>query len=135
MVLGDPFMTPTFDGIQVLEDRRLCGILVASDKARPAKVRVADLKNLKPQTEKYPIGYDEFDVATGKYYGSHVMIVKRGQQAVIEGRVKLRLFVRVVLGTDARSARVAAEDAWNFRSSLYDVSGDLWHEYFTGGLE
>ena len=131
VVLGNPFTAENFDGMSIIEDERLCGILVRSEKNNPAKVRVSDLANLKPQTNPYPIGYDEFDVGSGKYYGTHVMIVKRGQQAVIEGRVKLCFFMRVALGTDARDAMIASEDAWNFRQTVYDVSGDKWHEYFT----
>ena len=130
-MLGDPFIAENFDGMSIVEDRQLCGILVAPEKGNPAKVRVADLANLKRQTESYAVGYGEFDVASKELFGTHVMIVKRGQQAVFEGKVPLRFFVRVLRGTDDRVARIAAENAWNFRTTVYDTSGPLWHEFFT----
>ena len=130
-MLGDPFIAENFDGMSIVEDRKLCGILVAPEKGNPAKVRVADLANLKPQTGSYADGYGEFDVASKKLFGSHVVIVKRGQQAVLEGKVQLRFFVRVLRGSDDRVARITAEHAWNFRRTVYDTSGPLWHEYFT----
>ena len=130
-MLGDPFIAENHDGISILDDRRLCGILVATEKDNPAKVRVADLANLKPQTGSYAVGYGEFDVASKTLLGSHVMIVKRGQQAVIEGRLRLRFFVRVSLDTDNRQARITAMRPWDSRESVYDTSGPLWHEYFT----
>ena len=129
--MGNPFIAESLNGMSIIDDSKLCGILVRTDRRNPAKVRVADLANLKPQTEPYPVGYGEFNVASDKYWGSHVVVVKRGQQAVIEGKVKLCFFMRVAAGTDDRAARIASEDAWNFRKTVYDVKGDLWHEYFT----
>ena len=115
--------------MSIIEDTRLCGVLVATETGNPAKVRVADLANLKPQTENYPVGYGEFDVASRKYSGSHVVIVKRGQQAVFAGKLKLRFFVRVSLGTENGAARIAAERAWDSRNSVYDTGGLLWFQY------
>ena len=130
-MLGKPFIAESFDGMSIIEDRRVCGVLVATEKNNPAKVRVADLANLKPQTGKYAVGYGEFDVASQKLFGSHVMIVKRGQQVVIEGKIKLRFFLRVVTGSDNHYIRMINENAWNFKKSVFDASGPLWHEYFT----
>ena len=119
-----------------MEETRLCGILVATETGNPAKIRVADLKNLKPQEAPYPTGYGEFDVDSKKYSGTHVVIVKRGQQAIFEGKVKVRFFMRVVIGSvvtgsNTDYAKKIAENAWNFRIILFDVSGPRWHEYFT----
>lgn len=117
--------------MSIIDDRRLCGILVATDQRNIfAKVRVADVANLKPQTEKYAVGYGEFDVSSKKFFGAHVVIVKRGQQAIIEGDLLLRFFVRVVQGTEGRVAKIAAKDAWNFRQAV-DKRGPRWHEHFT----
>ena len=130
-MLGDPFIAENFHGMSIIEDTRLCGVLVATEKGNVAKVRVADLANLKPQTEKYPVGYGEFDVASKQVSGSHVVIVKRGQQAILAGKVKLRFFVRVLLGTEDRLAKIAAEEAWDFRRSVFEMGKLRWHEYIT----
>ena len=134
-MLGDVFLARNFKGMSIVDDRRLCGILVATDQTNIyAKVRVADIANLKPQTEKYAVGYGEFDVSSRKFFGAHVVIVKRGQQAIIEGDLPLRFFVRVVLGTEGRVAKIAAKDAWNWRQGV-DERGPRWHEYFTKKTE
>ena len=130
-MIGKPFIAENFDGMSVIEDRRVCGILVAPERNNPAKVRVADLANLKPQTGKYADGYGEFDVATQKLVGSHVMIVKRGQSTVVEGKVKLRFFLRVLSDSDNHYIRSINEYAWSIRKCIFDTSGPLWHEYFT----
>ena len=130
-MLGKSFVAESFTSMCIIDDRKLCGILVAPEKDNNSKLRVADLANLKPQTGRYADGYGEFDAATQKFSGSHVMIIKRGQQAVFEGKIRLRFFMRVVRGTNDRIKRITAEDAWNFRITVFGTKGPLWHEYFT----
>lgn len=62
---------------------------------------------------------------------SHVLIVRRNQQIVIEGKLTLRFFIRMPQGTGISKAKRVAELAWIRRDDFYDVSGPLWHEYFT----
>ena len=115
----------------IIDSKSVCGILVATENGNPAKVRVGDLENLKPQETNYPVGYDEFDVASEKYHGSHVMIVKGGQKAVVEGNLKLRFFVKMWLSTDDSAAKTLGDLAWEFRKPVIGRRGPLWHEYFT----
>ncbi len=109
-----------------MDDKALCAILVTRF-GHHGKVRVGDFKNLKPQTEKYPIGYAELD--SERLSGPHIMIVKLGQVAVVEGRPGLRLFVRVPPGTADEDAKAAARKAWFYRE-VYPKRL-VWHDYFT----
>ena len=129
-MLGEPFVAEHPYTMAVVDDKYLCGILVTTESS-PGKIRVADLANLKPQTEKYAVGYGEFDVDEKTLFGPHVMIVKPGQSAVIEGRPTLRFFVRVVPGTPEYKAKPVAEDAWTFRTIVCKEEAPVWHEYFT----
>ena len=113
-MLGKPFTAKHSASIGVVQSLAVCGILVTTQSS-PGKVRVTDLENLKPQTEKYPIGYGEFDVSSKTLWGPHVMIVKRGQTVIVEGTPQIRFFVRVAPGTTEAGAKLVVEDAWLYR--------------------
>ena len=124
-------MANTFDGIAVMRSKILCGILVSTEFGNTAKVRVADLANLKPQREKFPVGYGEFDVDSRKYYGFHVVIVKRGQQVIIEGRVTLRFFMKLSSLAQEIPLKLTSDQIWDYRERVCGFQGGKWHEYFT----
>ena len=115
----------------IVEDESLCGILVTTENKK-GQIRVADLQNLKKQTERYAVGYGEWNIASKRFSGHHVMIVKRGQNAVIEGRPTLRFFLRVRPGMTKLAAGLVAEDPWTLRRTVHKPEFCVWHEYFTG---
>lgn len=116
----------------VVDDESLCGILLTT-KSHRGKVRVADLENLKKRREKGLAGYAEIDVNPKESWGSRIMVVKRGQNAIIEGRPTLRFFLRVRQGTSKSDARTACLDVWLYRRSILQGVPPVWHEYFTQG--
>ena len=116
----------------IVDDESLCGVLVTT-KSHGGKVRVADLANFKKRREQGFVGYEETDINPKESWGSRVMIVKRGQSAVIEGRPTLRLFLRVRPGTSKSDARSACLLAWVYRKSISHGLPPVWHEYFTQG--
>ena len=115
----------------IIEDDSLCGILVTNERESRGKVRVGDLENLKTQREKGLKGYDEI-VADGKsWWTSRVIVVKRGQHAVIEGSATLRLFMRVEPETAERVALAKADNAWNSRKKVKLDASSKWYEHFS----
>ena len=114
----------------IVDDEALCGILV-TPQIGGGIVRVGDFANLKPQTENFPMGYGELSTDPSKLRGPHVMIVKRGQSAVIVGEPTLRFFVRVAVGTAKSVANAVAEDIWFYRKSVSCWKCPVWYEYFT----
>lgn len=130
-MLGPPFVAEYDQGMAIVDDESLCGILVTT-KSQRGKVRVADLVNLKKRREQGFVGYEELGVDPKESW-TRVMIVKRGQNAVIEGRPTLRLFVRVRPGTSESDGLTACLDAWLYRQSILQRIPPIWHEYFTRG--
>ncbi|KAF6223124.1 hypothetical protein HO173_013286 [Letharia columbiana] len=129
VVLGKPFVAEQEDSMAILDDESLCGILVTTQSLRGA-VRVADLANLKKQREKGFVGYGEVKTHPKELWDFLVMIVKRGQNAVVEGSPTLRLFMRVAQGTAEDVAMLAAEDAWLFRTPAHvGMPSAVWHNY------
>ena len=126
-MLGDPFIAEHEQGMAIVDDESLRGILVTTAQNHRGQVRVADLTNFKKRRERGFKGYEEIDINFEKPWSSHVIIVKRGQNAVIQGRPMLRLFVRVAPGTAKEDA---CEDAWLFRTTE-DRVPPVWHDYFT----
>ena len=115
----------------IIDDDSLCGILVTNERQSRGEVRVGDLENLKTQRQKGLKGYDEI-VADGKsWWTSRVIVVKRGQHAVIEGNATLRLFMRVEPGTAEKVALARAENAWNSRKTVKLPASSKWYEHFT----
>ena len=133
-MLGKPFTAQHSGSMGVMQSLAVCGVLVTTHSS-PGKVRVADLGNLKPQTEKYPIGYGEFDVSSEKLWGPYVMIVKRDQTVIVEGTPTLRFFVRVAPGTTEAGAKLAIEKAWLFRMIVSLQNMPAWHTFFTSKEE
>lgn len=104
----------------ILDDKKLCAILVTTESDRGA-VRVADVANVGKQREKGFDGYGKIDINPPnpkEVWGAHVILVKHGQTAVVEGRPTLRLFVRVQVGTGEEVGMACAEDAWTFRHTV-----------------
>lgn len=114
----------------IVDDESLCGVLVTT-RGHRGKVRVADLANLKKRREQGFVGYGEVDINPNEWWGTRVMIVKRGQNAVVEGRPTLRLFLRVRPGTAKDAALTACEDAWTFRQSVSHQLPLEWQDFFT----
>ena len=129
-MLGSPFIAEHEQSMAIVNDESLCGILVATAQSRRGQIRVADLANFKKRRERGFKGYDEIDLNFKKPWSSQVIIVKRGQNAVIQGRPMLRLFVRVKPGTPKDLAMLACEDAWLSRTTEVQVPS-VWHDYFT----
>ena len=113
----------------IVDDDSLCGILVI-DQRQWGEVRVGDLANLKTQRQKHWKGYDEIVIDDNAWWSSRVIVVKRGQNAVIEGRPTLRLFMRVEPGTAEKVAMARAENAWNSRKKVDLHMSYEWYDYF-----
>ncbi len=133
-MLGGPFIAEHEQGMTIVDDESLCGILVPSVQIHRGQVRVADLANFKERRERGFKGYDEIDINFERPGYSYVIIVKRGQNAIIQGRPRLRLFVRVARGTAKEHAMLACENAWSSRATAYLVP-PVWHDYFTKNQE
>ena len=114
----------------IVDDPTLCAILVIPQYLG-GTVKVGDFANLIPQTGRRPVGYAELNDQRQDLRCSHVMIVKRGQNAVIMGFPKIRLFVRVPLGTTKEVAKFIADDVWAHRKTVTTCEPPRWHEYFT----
>ena len=115
----------------MIEDDSLCGILVTNERQWRGGVRVGDLANLKTQRQKGLKGYDEIVMDGNPWWNSRVIVVKRGQNAVIEGKATLRLFMRVAPGTAEKVAMARAEKAWKSRKKVNVYMYSKWYEYFT----
>ena len=129
-MLGEPFFSDNIHGIAILDDEAICAVLVDKAPGCRAKVRVGERAKLKPHADKYPIGYDIVDTEPHRFRGSHVMIVKRGQATVIEGRAIIRLFVRVPPGTAENQARLLAADAYDSRKVIFYSKNSTWQDHF-----
>lgn len=112
----------------ILDHKSLCAILVTT-RGHRGKVRVTDRANLKRLRARWHQGYEEVDVKPTEAWGSLVVIVKRGQQAVVEGKPTLRLFARVKPGTAADVASETCEDPWTYRRIVGLPDGVLWHDF------
>ena len=115
----------------IIDDDSLCGILVINERKSRGQVRVGDLANLKTQRDKGLKGYDEIKADGDKWWTSRVIVVKRGQHAVIEGKARLRLFMRVEPGTAKEVAFARADNAWNSRKKVKLQVFSEWYEHFT----
>lgn len=129
-MLGEPFVAEHEHSMGIVDDESLCAVLV-TNRSRRGTVRVSDLANLKKTRERWRKGYEEVVVDPRARWGCLVMIARRGQNAVVEGRPTLRLFMRVRPGTPADVALAACEDAWTYRRTEYLRNGPVWHEHFT----
>ena len=123
-MLGESFES---DGIGILEDEAVCAVLVDVAPGFCARIKVGDLTKLKPQTGKCLVGFGIVETNPA-YRGSHVIIVKRGQTAVIDGKAILRLFVRVPLGTAKGIAQLVAANAYESRKTAHYSKGNAWHD-------
>ena len=115
----------------IIDDDSLCGILVTNEHERRGAVRVGDLANLKTERQKGRKGYDEVVTDRNSWWTSRVVVVKRGQHAVAEGKATLRLFMRVEPGTAEKVALARAERAWNCRKKVKLHASSKWYEHFT----
>ena len=115
----------------IIDDDSLCGILVTNGHEWPGAVRVGDLANLKTERQRGRKGYDEIVTGTNSWWTSRVIVVKRGQHAVVEGKATLRLFMRVEPGTAEKVAMTRADDAWNSRKKVKLYAWSRWYEHFT----
>ena len=115
----------------IIDDDSLCGILVTNEREKRGAVRVGDLDNLKTERQKGWKGYDEV-VSDGKsWWTCRVIVVKRGQHAVFEGKATLRLFMRVEPGTAEKVGLARADNAWNSRKKVKRHAYCEWYEHFT----
>lgn len=131
-MLGEPFTAEQEGSMAIMADESLCAILVITQQESDCgKVRVTDIANLKKQRQKGCHGYGEVDIDPRVFWGSLVMIVKCGQNAVVEGSLRLRLFVRVQRGTAEGVAMAVCEDAWTLRHSVSLRENSVWYEHFT----
>ena len=115
----------------IIEDDSLCGILVINEHRSRGEVRVGDLENLKTERQKGRKGYEEIVADGNPRWTSRVIVVKRGQRAVVEGKATLRLFMRVEPGTTEEVALARAEDAWTFRKQVKLRVFFDWYDHFT----
>ena len=117
--------------MSIIDDDSLCGVLVTNERERRGAVRVGDLANLKTQRQKGCKGYDEIVTDGNPRWICRVIVVKRGQHAVIEGKATVRLFMRVEPGTVEKAALARADDAWNSRKKVKLHASSKWYEHFT----